>query len=149
MTQPPAAGVSENSNSNTRQFVNIFLIRVLFDRPTHRRAYSGQYSLEEYSVRIDNIKGRNRPTTSEINIYTDGSKTKLGAGSGFVILGNKKSCNIHTECQPTLISNNLSSSTDSHQRSMFTCVEQLLRTKIYQTFLRLSSTPKGNVQQHL
>ena len=44
---------------------------------------------KEYSVRIDNIKGRNRPTTSEINICTDRSKPKLGAGSGFVILGNK------------------------------------------------------------
>ena len=49
-----------------------------------------------YTIKIDNIKGRKKPTTSEINIYTDGSKTKLGAGSGYVILGNKNRV-IHTQ----------------------------------------------------
>ena len=44
---------------------------------------------KEYSVRMDNIKCQSKPTTSELNIYTDGSKIKLGAGSGFVIIKNK------------------------------------------------------------
>ena len=35
------------------------------------------------------MKGRAKPTLSEINVYTDGSKTNQGAGAGFVIIAGK------------------------------------------------------------
>ena len=45
---------------------------------------------KNYFVAIDPVKGRSRPTLSELNVYTDGSKTSLGSGSGFVIIKGKK-----------------------------------------------------------
>ena len=39
---------------------------------THR-----DISEKDYDIKIDPIKGKDRPTSSQINIYTDGSKTKV------------------------------------------------------------------------
>ena len=44
---------------------------------------------KDYSISIDSSKGRAKPTLSEINVYTDGSKTKQGAGAGYVIIAGK------------------------------------------------------------
>ena len=44
---------------------------------------------KEYSIRTDGTKGRAKPTLSEINLYTDGSKTSHGAGAGYVIIAEK------------------------------------------------------------
>ena len=48
---------------------------------------------KDYSIRIDSSKGIAKPTLSEINVYTDGSKTKQGARAGFVIIAGKS--NVH------------------------------------------------------
>ena len=44
---------------------------------------------KNYWVTINNKKGKTIPIPSQINVYTDGSKTKQGAGSGYVILSGK------------------------------------------------------------
>ena len=44
---------------------------------------------KSYSVGIDNVKGRMKPTLSEINVNTDVSKTKQGSGAGYVIMIGK------------------------------------------------------------
>ena len=44
---------------------------------------------KNYHINISAIKGRKKPTLAEVNIYTDGSKTGLGAGAGFVIMKGK------------------------------------------------------------
>ena len=51
---------------------------------------------KNHSITIDQNKGRKKPNLSEINIYMGGSKTKLGAGSGFVIMKGKSRL-IHTQ----------------------------------------------------
>ena len=38
---------------------------------------------------INNEKGKTKPIPSQINVYTDGSKIKQGAGSGYVVLSGK------------------------------------------------------------
>ena len=43
-------------------------------------------SQKDYTVTIDNKTGRKTPVISQINVYTDGSKTGLVAGSGYVIM---------------------------------------------------------------
>ena len=53
-------------------------------------------SEKDYQIKIDPIKGRERPTGSQINIYTDGSKTKNGTGAGYVILDTNNNP-IHTQ----------------------------------------------------
>ena len=44
---------------------------------------------KSYTVGIDDVKGRTKPTLSEINVYTDGSKTKQRSGAGYVIMAGK------------------------------------------------------------
>ena len=44
---------------------------------------------KNYWVSINNKKGKAKPIPSQLNVYTDGSKTKQGAGSGYVIIGGK------------------------------------------------------------
>ena len=44
---------------------------------------------KDYSITIDPIKGRSKPALSELNIYTDGSKTTLGSGAGYAIIQGK------------------------------------------------------------
>ena len=50
-----------------------------------------RYKAEErdYNIIINNLDGRNKPKLSQINIYTDGSKTDTGTGSGYVIMKGK------------------------------------------------------------
>ena len=48
-----------------------------------------------YNINIDPNTGRNKPKLSQINIYTDGSKTQLGTGGGFVIMKGRQTL-IHT-----------------------------------------------------
>ena len=57
---------------------------------------SEQIENKNYWVTIDNKKGKTKPIPSQINVYTDGSKTKQGAGAGFVIMKGKNTL-IHTE----------------------------------------------------
>ena len=38
---------------------------------------------------VDNKKGKTKPIPSQLNVYMDGSKTRQGAGSGYVILKGK------------------------------------------------------------
>ena len=49
-----------------------------------------------YKINIDEIKGKLKPTLSQINIFTDGSKTPLGTGAGYVIMKANKQL-IHTQ----------------------------------------------------
>ena len=44
---------------------------------------------KNYWIMINNKKGKTKPIPSQINVYTDGRKTKQGAGSGYVILSGK------------------------------------------------------------
>ena len=44
---------------------------------------------KNYWVTIDSKKGRTKPIPSQINVYTDGSKTKQGSGAGYVIMSGK------------------------------------------------------------
>ena len=44
---------------------------------------------KNYWITINNKKGKTKPLPSQLNVYTDGSKTKQGAGSGYVILSRK------------------------------------------------------------
>ena len=45
---------------------------------------------------IDSKKGKAKPIPSQINVYTDGSKTKQGAGSGYAIMKGKDEV-LHTQ----------------------------------------------------
>ena len=38
---------------------------------------------------MDNKKGKTKPIPSQLNVYMDGSKTKQGAGSGYILLRGK------------------------------------------------------------
>ena len=38
---------------------------------------------------INNKKGKTKPIPSQLNVYSEGSKTKQGDGSGYVILSGK------------------------------------------------------------
>ena len=51
---------------------------------------------KQYWVTVDNRKGKAKPIPSQINVYTDKSKTKQGAGSGYVILRAKTDV-LHTQ----------------------------------------------------
>ena len=51
---------------------------------------------KEYTVQIDKVRGRQKPTLTQLNIYTDGSKTQQGVGAGFVIIEGKDTV-IYTE----------------------------------------------------
>ena len=51
---------------------------------------------KNYWITINNKKGRTKPIPSQINVYTDGSKTEQGAGSGYVILSGKEVV-LHTQ----------------------------------------------------
>ena len=42
-----------------------------------------------YLITIDNEKGKAKPIPPQLNVYMGGSKTKQGAGSGYVILKGK------------------------------------------------------------
>ena len=44
---------------------------------------------KDYWVSISSKKGKDKPIPSQINVYTDGSKTKQGAGSGYIIMKGK------------------------------------------------------------
>ena len=44
---------------------------------------------KDYWITINNKKRKTKPIPSQINVYTDGSKTKQGAGSGYVILSDE------------------------------------------------------------
>ena len=44
---------------------------------------------KKYWITINNKTGKTKPVPSQINVYTDGSKTKQGAGSRYVILSGK------------------------------------------------------------
>ena len=44
---------------------------------------------KQYAVQFDNIRGRQKPTITQLNIYTEGSKTKQGVGACFVIIDGK------------------------------------------------------------
>ena len=44
---------------------------------------------KNYWITINNKKGKTKPIPSQLNVYTDGSKTSQGAGSGYVILSGK------------------------------------------------------------
>ena len=44
---------------------------------------------KSYWISISNKKGKAKPMPSQINAYTDGSKTKQGAGSGYVMMKGK------------------------------------------------------------
>ena len=44
---------------------------------------------KNYWITIDNKNGKKRPIPSQLNVYTNGSKTKQGAGSGYIILKGK------------------------------------------------------------
>ena len=51
---------------------------------------------KNYWITIDTKKGKTKPIPSQINVYTDGSKTKQGAGSAYVILKGKGDV-LHTQ----------------------------------------------------
>ena len=51
---------------------------------------------QNYLVNIQHHIGIKPPKLSQINVYTDGSKTEAGTGAGFVILKGKEKL-IHTE----------------------------------------------------
>ena len=51
---------------------------------------------KNYWVTIDSKKGKAKTIPSQINVYTDGSKTKQGAGSGYVIMKGKDTV-LHTQ----------------------------------------------------
>ena len=42
-----------------------------------------------YWITIDNHKGKHNPIPAQLNIYTDGSRTKQGAGAGFIVMRGK------------------------------------------------------------
>ena len=46
---------------------------------------------KDYWISIHSKKGKAKPIPSQINVYTDGSKTKQGAGSGYIIMKGKDS----------------------------------------------------------
>ena len=48
-----------------------------------------QIDNKDYWVTIDGKKGKSKPIPSQLNVYTDGSKTKQGAGAGYVIMQGK------------------------------------------------------------
>lgn len=50
----------------------------------------------EFDITINNDTGREKPKLSQINIFTDGSKTDFGVGAGFVIMKGRSSL-IHAE----------------------------------------------------
>ena len=52
--------------------------------------------IKNYWITINNKKGKTKPIPSQINVYTDGNKTKQGAGSGYVILSGKDKV-LHTQ----------------------------------------------------
>ena len=49
-----------------------------------------------FKIVIDNNEGRNKPKLSQINVYTDGSKTKDGVGAGIIIMKGRSKV-IYTE----------------------------------------------------
>ena len=51
---------------------------------------------DNYWITIDNKKGKTKPIPSQLNVYTDASKTKQGVGSGYVILKGKGDV-LHTQ----------------------------------------------------
>ena len=51
---------------------------------------------KNYWITINNKTGKTKPISSQINVYTDGSKTKQGAGSGYVMLSGKDRV-LHTQ----------------------------------------------------
>ena len=51
---------------------------------------------KNYWITIDSKKGKAKPIPSQLNVYTDGSKTKQGAGSGYVMLKGKGDV-LHTQ----------------------------------------------------
>ena len=51
---------------------------------------------KNYWVTINSRKGRAKPIPSQINVYTDGSKTKQGSGAGYVIMSGKDRV-LHTQ----------------------------------------------------
>ena len=52
---------------------------------------------KQYSVNLDSFNGlRKHITPSEITVYTDGSKTEYGVGSGYVVYNKGHRIQIHS-----------------------------------------------------
>ena len=45
---------------------------------------------KNYHIIIDEVAGFQKPKLSQINVFTDGSKTKLGVGAGFIIMRGRQ-----------------------------------------------------------
>ena len=56
---------------------------------------------KNYWITIISKKGKTKPITLQINVYTDGSKTKQGVGSRYLILSGKDNV-LQTEHEPYL-----------------------------------------------
>ena len=60
----------------------------------------------EFIVNINDDSGREKPKLSQINVFTDGSKTDTGVGAGYVIMKGKhtviqaESCLLYTSPSP-------------------------------------------------
>ena len=45
---------------------------------------------KNYHIIIDEIAGVQKPKLSQINVFTDGSKTKHGVGAGYIVMRGKQ-----------------------------------------------------------